>query len=171
MKSIILLIPLSVVAIVPLRAQSAAPSTLNSTGNTKIIGTNEFDWSVGEMTMVSTFSAPGIIITQGVLQSDLQPGAVPKTDALTRQLQVFPNPATTVVNIKYLSPGQGSLSYKLMDLNGKIINRQKLDVAQGTTLEQLSVADLACATYMLEVTVNSATSAPESIVYKIQKTK
>jgi hypothetical protein len=157
---------------VQLRAQSAAPATLNSTGNTSIIGSNEFDWSVGEMTMVSTFATPGIVITQGVLQpSELQPTAVPVTGALTKQLQVFPTPATSVVNIKYSSPGQGFLSYKFMDMNGKMMKTQSLNVAMGTTVEQINVAELACATYMLEVTVNSENGAPESIVYKIQKTR
>jgi hypothetical protein len=172
MKKLILLIPLALIASVNIRAQSVAPGTLNSAGNTKTIGGNEFDWSVGEMTMVSTFTTPGIIVTQGVLQpDDYLPEGIQKTDGLVKQLQVFPNPATSVVNIKYSSSGNGSLSYRLMDMNSKIITTKTTNVAQGTTLEKVNVADLACATYMLEVTVNAGNGSQETMSYKIQKLK
>jgi Secretion system C-terminal sorting domain len=147
------------------RAQGVSPSTINSAGGGAPIGSYEFDWSVGEMTMVSTFSQPSVVVTQGLLQPYDGPTKVVKTTIPATQLQVFPNPATSVVNVQYTAQDQGTLAYRLLDMNGKIIKTHVTDTRQGTTTEQINVSTLAAATYMLEVIVNgSATST-----FKIQK--
>ena len=171
MKNVILLIPLLLAVAINIHAQSIGPSTLNAAGKTAVISGDEFEWSVGQMALVSTFTNPSIIVTQGVLQPDDNlPSGVPNYTPLAKQLQVFPNPATSVVNIKYSSQGQGTLSYRLLDMGGKLINTQTINVTQATTTEQVNISELACATYMLEVTVNSGTDAG-SISYEIQKLK
>jgi hypothetical protein len=170
MKRAILLIPLALAAIGSAHAQSTGPGTMNATGSTVVAGGNEFDWSVGEMTMVSTITSASIVVTQGVLQpADAGPSGVKNTSLLATQLQVFPNPATSLVNIQYSSQDAGTLTYKLTDMQSKVINTQTIKVAQGTTLEKVNVSELACATYMLEVTVISGNASPETISYKIQK--
>ena len=169
MKYSVLLILLLLGATVQTNAQSIGPSTLNATGGTTIIGANEFEWSVGEMTMVSTFTGTGIVVTQGVLQPhDASPSSV-INNSLAEHLQVFPNPATSVVNVQYASAAQGTLSYQLMDLSGKVIETGITDVKQGTTTERISVSSLPSATYLLEVIVNKTGAAAESASYKIQK--
>ena|ERR1700733_7919131 len=169
MKKEILLIPLLLTVSFGVRAQSISPATLNATGGTATISGTEFDWSVGEMTMVSTFINANIIVTQGVLQPTPSATSVPNNSLISTQLEVFPNPATSVVNLRYSSQANGSLTYQLMDETGRVITRHKIVFAPGTTVEQISISELACATYMLEVTVNAGNTAPENISYKIQK--
>lgn len=152
------------------RGQSVAPSTLNSTGGTGPISGNIYDWSVGEMTMVSTFTGSTVIVTQGLLQADPASLDIVNTD-LAKKLQVFPNPANSFVNIRFTSPINGRLSYKLMDLNGRIILDQSAEVKQNTTAEQVNVSDLAAATYMLEISFDSGNGKQETTSYKIQKLK
>ena len=171
MKKVVLLIPLTLIGATLVRAQSVGPATVNAAGNSKVIGSNQFDWSVGEMSIVSTFSTPGIVITQGVLQpSETDHTGVPVT-TLNKQLQVFPNPASSVVNLEYDAQSAGILTYDLMDITGKIITKKVVKVKPGTTTEQISVSDLACATYMLKVSVSSNNAAPEIVSYKIEKLK
>ncbi len=170
MKRTILLIPLLFVLSIHIRAQSVGPATINSAGRTAIIGGNEFEWSVGEMAMISTLSTPGIIITQGVLQP--AGGGLKTSGPLSgKLLQVFPNPATSVVNILYTSATGNTLSYRLMDMTGRTITTSQMPITQASTSGQLYIADLACATYMLEVTVSNNNGTSESTSYKIQKLK
>ena len=172
MKRAILLIPLALVTAMNVHAQSTGPGTLNATGNTISAGGNEFDWSVGEMTMVSTISAASIIVTQGVLQpSDAAPSGISATSLLSSQLKVFPNPATSIVNVQYSAQDNGTMTYSLMDLSGKVIKAQTMNVAPGTITEQLNVSEIACATYMLKVTVTTGNASTGSISYKIEKLK
>jgi hypothetical protein len=167
MKKAVLLIPLVLAAITSVNAQSVGPSTLNATGGSKVIGTQEFEWSVGEMTMVSTFTGSSVIVTQGVLQPSAAMTGVQNTTGLINQLQVFPNPASSVVNFRYTSVLEGRLNYRLIDMTGKVISSQTMNVKQGTNEQQLDLTSLACATYFLEITAPGS----ETISYKIQKIK
>jgi len=167
MKKTILLIPLALAAITSVHAQSVGPSTLNATGGSKVIGTQEFEWSVGEMTMVSTFAGSNVIVTQGVLQPSAAMTGVPTSPGLANLLQVFPNPASSVVNFRYTSAVEGTLDYRLIDMTGKVISSQTMKVKQGTNEQQLDLTSLACATYFLEI----AAPGRETISYKIQKIK
>jgi hypothetical protein len=172
MKRPILLIPLFIIVAINTYGQSVGPATLNAAGGTAPIGSNEFDWSVGEMTMVSTFSITGVItVTQGVLQPAEVTEGVVNTSKLQDQLQVFPNPASSEVNLKYSSSVQGTLAYKLMDVAGKTIKTQTIAISPGTISEQVNVSELACATYMLEVIINPENAVSEKASYKIQKLK
>jgi len=164
MKKPVLLLVLGLAAACSVRAQVLGPTTLNSAGGTKVIGSNEFDWSVGEMTMVSTFTMSNLIVTQGVLQPAGYSNEGVPTNKLASELQVYPNPATNIVNIDFTTPVQSSLTYRLMDIAGKVIKTSSMDARQGKTSEQVDVASLANATYMLEVTAGS-----ESVSYKIEK--
>lgn len=165
----ILLIPLLLGANSML-AQSIGPGTMNAAGATATIGSTNVEWSVGEMTMVSTFSTPGIVVTQGVLQpTSSDPTRADDNAALLRQLQVFPNPATSVVSVQYSSQLQGTLSYKLMDMAGRVITTKKSDIKQGTNTVQVNIADLAVATYMLEVAIDATGGVSSKASYKIDK--
>ena len=169
MRKTILLIPLAVAAMTGVHAQSVGPGTLNATGGSTIIGSQEFEWSVGEMTMVTTFTASNVIVTQGVLQPSDAMTAVPPSPTLAGLLQVFPNPASSVVNFRYTSSSEGTLDYRLIDMTGKVISSQTMKVKQGTNEQQVDLTSLACATYFLEITTHTANK--ETISYKVQKIK
>ncbi len=171
MKRSIIVILLVMAGAINIRAQGIGPSALNATGGTALIGGSEFDWSVGEMTMVSTFTTPNVIITQGVLQPSDAMVSVPDTKSLSKLLKVFPNPATDIVNLQYTSSNDGTLSYRLLDMAGKEISSQRIVVASGHANGQVDVKPLAVATYMLEVTIVPENGAPETMSYKIQKLK
>jgi len=171
MKKPVLLILLAMAGSASIRAQSAGPSTLNAAGGSTVVSGNEFEWSVGEMALVSTFSSSSIVVTQGVLQPFDGTTKVAENTTLRQQLKVFPNPATSVVNVEYTSATHGTISCRLLDLTGKVINNTTIDIKPGTNNGQIDVSPLACATYMLEVSLNSGSSTSDRTTYKIQKLK
>jgi len=148
-------------------------STLNATGGTHTtVDLSEFDWSVGEVALVSTFYGPldkNIVVTQGLLQNELSTPERAASMNLGQHLQVFPNPASSVVNLQYTSSTEGSLSYRLMDMTGKVLLSHSGTVAQGMAHEQLNIAGLAAATYLLEVTFKDNTGTEAMTPYKIEK--
>ena len=152
------------------RGQSIKPSTFNAAGGSGTIGSTKFDWSIGEMTMVSTFTGSSVIITQGVLQNDKFPTGV-QTPSIGDHVQVFPNPANTLVKLQYTSAIQGDLSYRLMDMAGRIVINHNAKVPQGVTLEQLDISELAAATYLLEVSFKANGATEEMTSFKIEKLK
>ena len=168
MKNTIVIIPLLVTGLA--RGQSTGPTIINAAGNTATIAGNRFDWSVGEMCMVSTLTTPAISVTQGILQPvERDHTGTASHSLLPKQLQVFPNPATSIVNIQYSSAINGTLTYRLIAMDGKIIVQKTLKVKPGIVSEQINIYALACATYMLQVTVQADHATEESISYKIEK--
>lgn len=153
------------------QAQSVGPSTINATGGSTIIGSDDFEWSVGEMTLVSTFTTPGIIVTQGILQPVDGPLGVPETAELSNALSVFPNPAADCVNVQYRSAGEDILSCRLLDALGKEVSCRKITVANGQAAGQIDIRSFAAASYMLEVTIIPKKGTPKLAAYKIQKLK
>lgn len=160
----------SLIGLPAARGQSIGPSTVNATGGSGPIGGTIYDWSIGEMSLVGTFSAAGVIVTQGVLQNDIPGEGVGKV-SLAGNLVVFPNPASTIVNLQYTATSNGKLSYRLMDLLGKTVITKSLDVRAGITTEPLHISELAVATYMLEVSLQAENGAAQTISYKIEKLK
>lgn len=166
MKKQVLVLFWTLVAVIAAHAQSIGPSTLNAAGGGGNISGNSFDYSIGEMTVVSTYTSASLVVTQGVLQPPDGPSAV--AIETLQGLNVYPNPASTVVNISYQATESGKLSYSLMDMAGKTISRNTEDVAPGNFTTQVSVTQLPAATYMLQLVLQSG-NVTHSTSYKIQK--
>src|SRR6185312_7855241 len=122
-------------------AQSISPSTLNAAGGSGLAGTQYIDWSAAEMALVSTDTGgTGIIVTQGVLQPAVVATGVQEQQLIFDYVQVYPNPASTVLNIKCNFPSSGKMTYQLIDVAGRLMTSHQQDVIAGVQLQQLSVA-------------------------------
>ena len=170
MKRSYLLMSLAVALVgVPLaRGQSVWPSTLNATGGSATISGRQFEWSVGEMTLVNTFATSTVVLTQGILQPGISVTEVGHT-AYFQQVEVFPNPTDAIVNVRFNSLLQGTLAMRLMDMAGRVVLEQSIDVFQGLNTTQVNMANLAGATYMLQLSLTGAGGSEEMASYKIQK--
>jgi opacity protein-like surface antigen len=172
MKRIYLLmsVALSLMSVHQAGAQSIWPSIINSAGGSKVLSGVTHEWSVGEMTLVNTFATSSIVVTQGVLQTNLKDGTnAVEESPLGDLIQVFPNPANTYVNINFNAPGNGSLVCRLIDITGKVLSEQTLVVRQGMNSGKIDMSALAAATYMLQVTSNTENGTDAAISFKIQK--
>lgn len=153
-----------------IRGQSLAPATLNATGGSKVIGTETYEWSVAEMTMVSTATASNIIVTQGILQPFPLPATdIKKSNTLSKQLQVYPNPTSNIIYLQYNLTNSGTLSYMLQDVAGKQVTTRNAQVTAGQDKQELSLAALASGTYMLYITYMPYNGAAEQANFKIDK--
>ncbi len=149
------------------RGQSASPDVLNNSGGFGVIDNNVFEWSIGEF-VVSTQTHASVIVTQGLLQPMDGPAFLPEDTKMASLLDVFPNPATSIININFNAPSDGTLTYRLMDVTGKLIQENNAEVRKGNSVRQLDIRTLACATYMLQV-LFTTNGTPSATTYKIQK--
>lgn len=142
--------------------------TVNAAGGSKNIGTNNYEWSVGEMTLVNTATASNIIVTQGVLQPAQGTGYIQDNDLL-RFVSVFPVPAKDIVYLEYQFRTAGKLEYYLQDITGKTILSTATDVTAEKAQKTISLQALANATYMLYINFTSADGNRSSSSYKLEK--
>jgi len=152
------------------KAQSIAPSTINATGSSAIINTNLYEWSIGEMTLVNTFSTSNLIVTQGVLQPSVSLVGIEEEASKEIAIVLYPNPTSDYIQMQPDLNGAGKLNYMLFDNSGKLITQQTIQLASGKEAQQISLVGLPSGSYSLTVSV---TQKKETVskVYTIQKIK
>jgi len=149
-------------------AQSIGPSTLNSAGGSAVIGGNTYEWSLGEMTVVSTYSDANLVVTQGLLQPFNLSNGIHEHQLSAGALQVFPNPAEDVLFLQPAFKQGDKLSFALLDMTGKTILREEKTLITGKELQTIRLTALAAGNYMLQVAVIT-NGENYNTGYKIQK--
>jgi hypothetical protein len=141
------------------RSQTLSPTIINSTGGTATVNGISYDYSFGEMTLITTFSSSKLIVTQGLLQTRTDTAAVGVTtnELAVPTIIVYPNPAQQLINFESESDAAGKLHYELMDAEGRLIVSRQLPVTTGKNKETIDLSKLSAGMYLLKITVSQGT--------------
>lgn len=137
---------------ISLFGQTYTPATLNVSGGSNTINNQVFEYSIGEMALVNTATAPNIIVTQGVLQPFEVETGISDSELADGQLLVYPNPVDDIVNVAANLPPGGTLQLRVYDLNGKILNQKEVTILNGKENTSLRFSHLASGSYILKAT-------------------
>jgi len=150
------LLLIAAVAAVPFitRAQMLTPTVIASTGGFSQNANGSLSYTVGEMTMVQTFSANGNILTQGFQQpNDNILGLLDLTQDEFGSFAVYPNPAVDNLWFGFQLPEEGKVQIALYNAIGqKIADVLNTNYDTGKITEQLNVSAYAAGAYMLTMT-------------------
>ena len=132
-------------------AQMLTPTVIASTGGFSSNANGSLSYTVGEMTMVQTFSANGNILTQGFQQpNDNITGLIDLTQDEFGSFVVYPNPAVDNMWFGFQLPEEGKVQITLYDAIGqKISDVYHTSYDNGKIVEQLNVSAYASGVYML----------------------
>ena len=78
-------------------------------------------------------------------------------------LEVFPNPASEVVNLKLMLEEPQDVQITIFDMQGHLLNTRKFDNVSRETIE-LSVRDLPAGTYMVRLATPNGTNVRQIVV-------
>jgi len=110
-------------------AQSVDPQVINTTGGSYSFGAVIIDWNVGEMALVNTMQSANlqVLVTNGFLQPFTdKPDEINNNNTFgPEEIKVFPNPASTYVEIDILTKQQGRIGLKLYDATGKTVYKNE----------------------------------------------
>lgn len=167
-------IQILVVTLLCWNTSTYAQQTLNVSGHSARINGMTFDYSIGEMVLVSTERSSQFIITQGVLQPTSTSATVSEEsagglDRLTDGIKIYPNPSDNLVFVEWQSLQAGKLSYRLYDATGKVVLSRELEQQIGSNKTSLELGALAVGTYYLMLDGISGSAEQQS--FKIQKTR
>ena len=136
-----------------LSAQSLSPQVIASTGGFSSNGNGSLSYTVGEMTMVQTFSANGNILTQGFQQPNDTGtilGLVNISQGEFGSFVVYPNPAVDLTMFAFAFSEQGRISVSLYNALGqKISDVYQANYNTGNNVVQLNTSLLASGMYFL----------------------
>ena len=132
-----------------LAQQAATAAGGNATGSGGTVA-----YSVGQVAYTTNTGATNSV-AQGVQQPYEISGVVgikSETNSLTSEIKLYPNPTINSINLQVVDYQSETLFYELMDVNGKLIETKKIN----STIETISMADFAAATYFLRVTTSNS---------------
>ncbi len=116
-----------ILCIIQANAQQLSISTIASGGNTHNASFGTIDETIGEMSAVTTFNSANSILTQGFQQGWLMFVGIDNSEDDLTDIQLFPNPVTDQLFIKFDKP-LGEVVIRITDMLGKSIveNSEKL---------------------------------------------
>ena len=170
MKKISLLLGTSIWSYV-MFAQSITPQVIASTGAFAANANGSLSYTVGEMTMVETFSAGGSFLTQGFQQPNEKiTGLIDLTQSEFGSFVVYPNPVVDNLYYGFQFPGPGKASATLYnDIGQKITDVYEAHYETGKIVGQTKVSNLAGGMYLLVLTFTSdAGGKPHILTQKVQ---
>ena len=154
-------------------SQSINTSTINSCGGTATNGYYQFEWSVGESTLIDQMESAGkMLVTNGFLQPYLvNPGSYdPNYLFSVDEIKIFPNPAVRYVEINFFTKQKGQITLALYDVLGQKIYAQELTSYGVDLIHRIPVNNLKNGSYVLNIYLNSNLGFPvKQGAYKIIK--
>jgi hypothetical protein len=129
-------------------AQTNSLQVVGSAGNTATSGNTQLTWTIGEP-IVNTASNTNNVLTQGFNQGALIITAI--DDLKNMSVTIQPNPTSDFAIINLDEKNLSDAHYILTDLNGKVIQQNKIVNKQTS----VSFQELADATYFVQVITNN----------------
>lgn len=80
-------------------------------------------------------------------------------------LNIFPNPASEYLNIKFNSEKPESILISIMDLSGKVLVQEKKENISGSYSIQLNIKELSTGSYFLRILAGNKVETKKLIVY------
>lgn len=173
-KKLLLIFFLTGFFIIRLSAQSVGPQVINTTGGTYFFGYTTVDWNVGEMVLVNTLQSGNlqVLVTNGFLQPFADKPADINNNTVfgPEEIKVFPNPATTYVEIDFLTKQKGRVGFHLYDGLGQLVYKKEFYSFGYGHIERIDMQRFAASEfYLYIVLVAEAGSVDKKGSYKIIK--
>lgn len=153
-------------------AQSLSPTVIASTGGFSSNSNGSLSYTVGEMTMVQTFSAGNYILTQGFQQptDSLVLGLLDFAGGEYGTLVVYPNPAVDQFSYGYELPAKGKVTFRIYDAIGQLIAETYSGTYNGgKEILQANVSGWAAGVYFLQMTfTDNADASVHQITRQVQ---
>lgn len=133
-------------------SQEKGPSVISPAGEVSKGGGIILEWTVGEPA-IETVSTSSALYTQGFHQPVLHVQKLTtgkEVASLQNKILVYPNPATSVINVQLDNPFSSALIISLIDEAGKQVSSNRLP-AQSSLL-RLNIGALSSGVYILRIT-------------------
>ena len=155
-------------------SQSITPAVLNVAGGSSQNGYYQFEWSVGEMSLINQMeSRPNLfVLTNGFLQPYILNPAVDnwKDHFGADEIKVFPTPASSYIEVVLFTRQQGRLKICLYDAIGQKIYSSELQSFGVDLIQRIPVNKFNTGTYLLHIELEADPNFfSKKGVYKIIK--
>jgi hypothetical protein len=150
MKKLLLIITMSGLSL-SLFSQSLSPIVISSSGKFFSNGSGMLSTTVGEMSMVNTFSSGSSILTQGFQQPWDFAVSVPELNNDHVAFSVYPNPGHGMFNLALNTDKDSKVVLQVYDLLGRAVYAMNFYHPSGFNLHEIDLKNLTEGIYTLEI--------------------
>ena len=148
-------------------AQTLSPFVISSSGAFYTSSSAMLSTTIGEMTMVETFSSTANFLTQGFQQpEDLGVGII-EHEIGSNMFALYPNPAIDVVMLQANFTEKGSLQYSIFNALGQKVMSDEIVPVQGIVSETINIAKLCPGIYFVKAEFISTSDKKQSYTQKL----
>lgn len=123
---------------------SGSSSELKSANGTYIV-----QQSVGQASVIGTFSQSGMTIRQGFIQPPIRVLGSPDLEDQLLDAVLFPNPFESIVTVRFGEVLEGTLEIVIYDMLGRLVFEKQKPASSEVTLD---LRTLSSAQYVLQIT-------------------
>ena len=133
--------------------QAAYPSTINVAGQSSTVDNYALEWSVGESAAITTMNNSNLLVTNGLLQYNVenQPEVNLIASFLPGEIRVYPNPVKNILHINILHANKGKHQIELLDAIGAKLKQVQLNYNGMGALESWNLGGLPAGQYILNI--------------------
>jgi hypothetical protein len=152
-----------IVGIIP--SLCLAQNTFNSAGSSNIINGQVHEYSIGELSIISTNSNNAVTVTHGLLQPTLLVEPLnSEVKAGLSSFNVYPNPTNGIIFIKSNDINVGEVALTVLDAKGATLYNHNF-VNSGNEVISVNLSTYAEGTYLIVLKYdNSSTPATFRII-------
>lgn len=134
-------------------AQTTAPYAVNIAGNHASVGNFNLEWSVGESAAITTIGNSNLIVTNGLLQYNVENQSESNKIGifLPNEIKVYPSPVKNILDINIVHANKGKHLIELFDAKGVKIKEVQLIYNGLGALESWNLSSLAAGQYILNI--------------------
>jgi len=148
------------------RSQSITPYVFNVAGGSYQNADSyfQFEWSLGEMAMISDFSTPdsSLVVTHGVLQPCTDKADKPPFIVYfeTADIKLFPNPTRGRFEVDFFVRQTGRMEIQLTDAGGKVLETRSYAYNGCCRIERFDLTPYQNGVYFVIATLYPDTGRP-----------
>ena len=136
----------------PAMGQSMPRKAVAAGGGSFESATLHVSWTIGQAEPVASVFQPTLIFCGGFQQYDAITVAI-REDEMQNELSVYPNPCTDYLVLSASLTGMTNISYRLLDINARVLDNNDVASPPGIHKEKLDVSKLPPGIYNLVVTL------------------
>lgn len=139
--------------------------TVSSTSESYLSSSLRLDYTIGELSAITTIGNGNYILTQGLHQPDKAIVGIAQTESTHWQALVYPNPFDSEFTLRIVLTKIQAMHGELFDLNGKLVQNWKIEHGSiGVNDFQFLINDLPEASYWFRL---STVDREQKMIFKL----
>lgn len=134
-----------------LQAQILSPSVIATGGGYTAQDIGSLSYTIGEMTMIETFTQESLILTQGFQQPEINTVFTNELESSIRKILLYPNPTSGEIRLSFHSENMTQNTVQIYNLLGSEIFNETFTTQSGLSNLTIDLSKYNQGIYFLEL--------------------